>query len=430
MPPIYALADCNNFYASCERVFDPRLRGRPVVVLSNNDGCVVARSAEAKALGIPMGEPAFKFAALFAAHGVAVFSSNYALYGDMSRRVMQTLARFSPDIEIYSIDEAFLRLDRLSEAPVTLARRAKEEVGRWTGIPVSIGLGSTKTLAKVANRRAKKDPAGGGVCDLTGGADVEAVLAATAVGDVWGVGPRYAKMLAGLGVATALDFIRLPRDLVQKRMTVVGLHTWLELKGIPCLGMEETPPPKKSIINSRSFGRRVKELADINESLAYHTVRAAEKLRAQCSVCSRMMVFIQTSRFEQGAPYYSNSAEGGLEVATANPAKLIRLAHSLLETIFRPGLDYKKCGVMLSGIEQAGGRRLTFFEPTAEASTKEKALLQAVDTINAKWGRRTVDIAACGTAKPWAMRQESRSQRSTTVWEEIAYALTPPGQFA
>ncbi|MBF0481033.1 MAG: Y-family DNA polymerase [Desulfovibrionaceae bacterium] len=420
MAAVFALADCNNFYASCERVFDPRLRDRPVVVLSNNDGCVVARSAEAKALGIPMGEPAFKCKELFAAHNVAVFSSNYALYGDMSRRVMQTLARYSPDIEIYSIDEAFLRLDRLNDAPAALAKRAKEEVGRWTGIPVSIGLGSTKTLAKIANRRAKKDPANGGVFDLTGGADVEAGLAATAISDVWGIGPRYAKMLAGLGVATALDFIRLPRELVQKRMTVAGLHTWLELRGISCIGMEESPPPKKSIINSRSFGRRITELADIKESLAYHVVRAAEKLRAQGSVCSRLLVFIQTSRFEQGVPYYSPTAEGGLPVATANPSKLVKLAHDLAETIFKPGLEYKKAGVMLTGIERADARRLTFFEPEAQADGREKTLLRTIDAINAKWGRRTVDIAACGTAKPWAMRQESRSPRSTTVWEEIA----------
>jgi len=323
-------------------------------------------------------------------------------------------------MEIYSIDEAFLRLDGLTEAPEALARRAKEEVVRWTGIPVSIGLGTTKTLAKVANRRAKKDPVSGGVVDLTAGADVEAALAATPTGDIWGVGPRYAKMLAGLGVATALDFIRLPRELVQKRMTVAGLHTWLELRGIPCFGLEETPPPKKTIINSRSFGRRVTELADLEESLAYHVVRAAEKLRVQGSVCSRLMVFIQTGRFVEGTPSYSNAAEGGLDVPTANPAKLIRLAHGLVETIFRSGLDYKKCGVMLSGIEQAGTRRLTFFEAPAESSVKEKSLLLAVDAINAKWGRRTVDVAACGTAKPWAMRQESRSPRSTTVWEEIA----------
>jgi DNA polymerase V len=419
MAAVFALADCNNFYASCERVFDPRLRGRPVVVLSNNDGCVVARSAEAKALGIPMGEPAFKCKELFAAHKVAVFSSNYALYGDMSRRVMQTLSRFSPDMEIYSIDEAFLRLDGLSEAPDLIARIAKEEVGRWTGIPISIGLGTTKTLAKVANRRAKKDPASGGVFDLTRPESVEAVLSATATGDIWGVGPRYAKILAGLGVFTALDFIRLPRELVQKRMTVVGLHTWLELRGISCLGLEETPP-KKTIINSRSFGRRVTELADLKEALAYHVVRAAEKLRAQGSVCSRLMVFIQTSRFEQGAPYYSNAAEGGLEVPTANPAKLIRLAHGLVDTIYQPGLDYKKAGVMLSGIESAGGRRLTFFETSPQATDKETALLKAVDAINAKWGRRAMDVAACGTAKPWAMHQGARSPRSTTVWEEIA----------
>lgn len=417
--PLFALADCNNFFASCERVFDPRLKHRPVVVLSNNDGCVIARSAEAKALGVRMGQPAFECASLFRAHRVAVFSSNYALYGDMSARVMSCLARFAPRVEIYSIDEAFLLLDGVSRDPEAFCRDLRAEVLRRTGMPVSIGLAGTKTLAKAANRLAKARPVHGGVFSLAGHPSPDTMLAQVPVEDVWGIGPRHAARLRARGVTDAARFKALCPDWVRTAMTVAGLHTLLELRGVPCLSLEAGPRPRKSIVSSRSFGRPVTEREDMEQAVAAYVSRAAEKLRGQGSVAACVLVYVQTSRFAQGIPCYAKAHSLALPSATAHTPALIRAALAALGRIFRPGLAYKKAGVMLSGIEQAATRQLSLLDLPPLDRPRDAPLMRILDTVNARWGRETLRYAATGTERPWRMRQAKRSPRFTTVWTEL-----------
>lgn len=411
--------DCNNFYASCERAFDPRLAGRPVVVLSNNDGCVIARSAEAKALGVPMGAPEFKCRALFARHGVAVFSSNYALYGDMSARVMATAGAMVPRMEVYSIDEAFLEFAGLEGGPEAAARRVREAVLRATGIPVSLGMGPTKTLAKAANKMAKKDPSLGGVLLLPRGRAREELLARLDVEDVWGVGPRRGRWLKARGVTTALDFMRLPRERVHKKMTVTGLHTWLELHGTPCIPLELAPRPKQSIVSSRSFGRPVTSMEHLREAVFAYASRAAEKLRAQGGVASGVLVWVQTNRFKEGEPQYSAALSQALHPATARAGVIAQGGARLLERLYRPGFAYKKAGVMLTGIEPEGAGRLSLLDaPDPEAA----ALSRVVDRVNAKWGRDALFLGGCGVRREWRMRQGMRSPRYTTAWSELPVA--------
>ena len=421
--PLFALVDCNNFFASCERVFAPALKGRPVVVLSNNDGCVIARSAEAKALGIAMGQPAFECARLCERHGVAVFSSNYALYGDMSARVMTVLAGQAPALEVYSIDEAFLLLSGLPGDPVERCRDIRAEVYRRTGMPVSIGLGPTKTLAKAANREAKKNPLHGGVFSLAGHPNPGAVLARIPAGDVWGIGRRQAAKLAARGVDNAAAFAALPREWVRANMTVTGLHTLLELSGIPCFPLGQGPEPRKSVLCSRSFGRPVTAREELEEAVATHASRAAEKLRGQGLVASCALAFVQTSRFVKGAPAYANSFSQAFSPATAHTPALIRAALSALSRVFRPGLAYKKAGVMLAGLERADRRQLSLFDLPSPDRPEDPGrggrLMDALDAVNARFGREALRFAASGLERPWRMRQARRSPRFTTVWEEL-----------
>ncbi|WP_341482496.1 Y-family DNA polymerase [Fundidesulfovibrio agrisoli] len=416
---LFALMDCNNFYASCERAFNPALARRPVVVLSNNDGCVIARSQEAKDLGIRMGEPEFKCRERCARAGVAVFSSNYTLYGDMSARVMATAGALAPRMEVYSIDEAFLELDGLPGGPEPHARMIRERVRRDTGIPVSIGVAPTKTLAKAANRLAKKDPSMRGVLVLPEGEARRELLARLDVEDVWGIGPRHGRRLRERGVRTALDFMALPREFVRKAMTVGGLHTWLELHGTPCLPLELAPKPKQSIISSRSFGRPVTSLEHLREALGQYISRAAEKLRAQKSRAASILVFVQTNTFIEGEPQYSASQSQALDPPTDDTPRLIAQGAAVLERIFRPGFRYKKAGVMLCGIEPAQGAQLSLLHAPDERGGR---LMAALDTINARWGRDTLFPAACGVERTWRMRQGRRSPRYTTVWEELPVA--------
>jgi len=419
MGTVFALADCNNFYASCERVFDPSLAGRPIVVLSNNDGCIIARSAEAKALGIGMGLPFFQYEKALLRHGVAVFSSNYALYGDMSARVMSTLGRFTPNLETYSIDEAFLDLSGLPGDLTAYAARIRETVLRWTGIPVSIGLGPTKTLAKLANRLAKDAPGHNGVLDLTGPRDREAFLARVAVGDIWGIGRRHAARLDRYGVRTALQFSRLSRDFVQKHLTVTGLHTLLELQGVPCIDLETAPTPKKSIISSRSFGRPVTTGTDMREAVAWHITRATEKLRRQKSLAGTILVSMQTNRFLTGEPQHEASDSLTLPMPSAYTPELLAAGLSLADRLIRPGYRYKKVGVMLLGLEAEDTVQGSLLAPPEADSSRRRALMDGIDRINAKWGRETVRPAATGLARPWGMRQARRSPRYTTCWAEL-----------
>ena len=412
---LFALVDCNNFYVSCERVFCPRLNGRPVVVLSNNDGCIVARSAEAKALGLAMGTPLFKCRDLCRRHQVQIFSSNYTLYGDMSRRVVECLEHFTPDVEVYSIDEAFLRLDKLPGCPTQRAHRLRTSVGRWTGIPVSVGLATTKTLAKVANRLAKNTPKG--VCDLADPQERDEALTQLQVDQVWGIGPRYKALLNRHGITTALQLSRAPEPWIQRHMTVVGRRLVRELRGISCLSLDQAPAAKKAISRSRSFGRPVRDFDQLTEALATRVAEAARALRQQKSVAAHLQIHIETSPF--AGPYYARAITARLDSPTAATPQLSRCARLALERIFKPGYTYKRAGVLLSGIQPQQTVQLNLFNP-AYYDGRQRQLMAAVDQINSRFGRSALRFAAQGLAQPWAMRQDQRSPRFTTNWDELA----------
>jgi DNA polymerase V len=411
-----ALADCNSFYASCERVFDPRLRDRPVVVLSNNDGCVVTRSSEAKALGIAVGVPFFQIRDLVKRHGIIVRSSNYTLYGDLSARVMAVLGRFTPHLEVYSIDEAFLDLGGIpDDRLVDFGRTIRRTVLRWTGIPVSIGIGPTKTLAKVANHLAKNAPAAEGVWSLADPREQTVVLARLDVQDIWGIGARLAVRLKRAGITTAWDLREASLSHVRRLVGVVGERTALELGGLPCIGLEEAPPPAKSIVRSRSFGRPVERREELEEAVATHATRAAEKLRLHRRVAGMLSVFVATSRFLEKP--YANLATVPLDPPTDDTTRLIHAALAALRLIFREGFKYQKAGVMLTGLEpRAGLTESLFVQYDRDRSAR---LMAAVDGVNHRLGPDTLRFAAAGFARPWHMRREHASPCYTTRWDEL-----------
>ena len=412
-----ALVDCNNFYASCERVFQPGLRGKPVVVLSNNDGCVIARSNEAKALGITMGEPWHVCRVRVDTHGVIVRSSNYTLYGDMSARVMRTLAGFTPDLEIYSIDEAFLGLGGFEMRLHPHAAELRRTVLQWTGIPVSVGIAATKTLAKAANRRAKKDAGTGGVCILLDDVAIDAQLAAMELEDLWGVGHRIADGLAQLGITNALMLKQADPKFIRERFSVVLERTVMELCGVPCIALEEAPPDRKSIMASRSFGKMVETRQQMEEAVATYTARAAEKLRRQHLACARLVVFVQTNRFRPQDRQYAREQAVNLPVATADTAKLIAAAERGLAAIWRDGLRYKKAGVMLLDLACADTVQGGLFDAPDDA--RAIARMRAVDALNLRYGHDTVTYAATGTRRAWKLRREFISPRYSTSWDEL-----------
>jgi DNA polymerase V len=416
--PIFALVDCNQFYVSCERVFQPRLEDRPVVVLSNNDGCVIARSPEAKALGLAMGDPYHLHRETFTRHGVDIFSSNYALYGDMSRRVMETLAAHAPEVEIYSIDEAFLHLAGFERRGLTdYARLIRATVRRDTGIPVSIGIGSTKTLAKIANHLAKIDGDAGGVYDLTAG-DVDQVLAGVPVGEIWGIGRQWGTWLTGQGIATALDLKHADPKAIRRKMTVVGERLVYELGGRSYLPLELVTAPRKGLMVSRSYGRLLTRPEPIQEALTAFVGRAAEKLRRQRLMAAHLMVFLMTNPFATARPFYGNSAGTRLTYPTDYTPDLIRAAVALFERLYRPGFHYQKCGVMLTDLSPAAYYPRDLFD--TRDHTRQARLMHALDAMNADHGARTVHVGSLGGRRPaWAMRQAFRSPRYTTRWMEL-----------
>ncbi|ADH84870.1 Y-family DNA polymerase [Desulfurivibrio alkaliphilus] len=417
MRKIYALLDCNNFYVSCERLFAPGLNGKPVVVLSNNDGCVIARSNEAKALGIGMGEPFFKCRRQLAADKVRVFSSNYPLYADISHRVMTVLARLEPEVEIYSIDEAFIRLPAADPAVLReTGRRIRATIGREIGIPVSIGFGATKTLAKVANRLAKRQPEHGGVFVLAD-REIDTMLASVPVAEIWGIGRRSAAKLALGGITTALALKNAEDRRLRRQLTVTGLRTAMELRGIPCLPLEQCPPPSQSITTSRSFGRPVYEPAELKEALATYVGIAAEKLRAQRLTTGSLQVFLATSRFGAQQRQYANSTVVTLPSPCASTTELIRHAAKALQHIFRVGHAYQKVGVILLELTPAGRLQPNLFQ--AQPDQRQEALMAAMDTINHKWGRETLHSAATGLLRDWKNRQNRKSPAYTTSWHEL-----------
>jgi len=420
MPPVFALVDCNNFYASCERVFDPKLEEKPVVVLSNNDGIVVARSNEAKALGIGMGVPEFQLRRLIRSHNVQVYSSNYTLYGDMSQRVMDTLAQFSPDLEVYSIDEAFLSLSGFTSRNLTeYGRTIRATVKRWTGIPVSVGIAESKTLAKVAGRVAKRSPDAAGIFDLTACQDRDALLAKTAVNDVWGIGPNYARMLTQHGIQTAFDLRGADDHWIRKRMGVVGARIVQELRGVSCLALEDCPAPKQGITVSRSFGRPVTTLAEMKEAVAFYIGRAAEKLREERLAVTVLTVFLTTNTFKD-EPQYSNAVTIKLPVSTDSTSALLRYALSGMERIYRDGYRYKKAGVMLTALVPASQVQGDLFDQ--QDRERSGRLMRTLDRLNDHMGAGTLRYAAEGITKRWRARFERRSPAYTTNWHDLPVA--------
>lgn len=425
MPRVFALIDCNNFYASCERVFQPRLRDRPVIVLSNNDGCVVARSDEAKALGIPGGAPFFRFRRLAQHRRVEVFSSNYALYGDMSARVMQVLHEFTPALEVYSIDEAFLDLSGHARLDLTAyGREISLAVRRATGIPVSVGIGPTKVLAKVANRIAKRNPETGGVLDTTTlGPHLEAHLSGVAVGDVWGIGRRWAARLEHLGIRSAADLRRADPRLVRRHCGTVAERIVHELRGMSCLALEEAAPPRKQVMTTRSFGTRVERYEDMREAVATYTARATEKLRDGRSRAQALTVFLQTGHHDAGAARYANSTTVALPRATQDTGELIRAATAALDRIWKPGYRYQKAGVLLLDLVHESAEQPVLFGDGQEAARAESGrLMGTLDRLNRAMGRGTVRYAAEGLRRMWRMKQERRSPAYTTRWNDLPVA--------
>ncbi|MBC7383852.1 MAG: Y-family DNA polymerase [Bacteroidia bacterium] len=416
---MFALIDCNNFYASCERLFQPKLRNLPVVILSNNDGCVISRSNEAKKLGIPMGAPAFEFAHIFEKENIQVFSSNYALYGDISSRVMATLSTFCPDMEVYSIDEAFLKFEgydkhfNLSE----IGKQIRYKVTRDTGIPVSVGFAPNKSLAKVANKIAKKfpDKTGNVYCINSDEKRIKA-LQWLSVGDVWGIGAQHAKQLKKLNVNTAYDFTLLEDAWVKKNMSIVGLRLLHELKGNVCLDLE-MPANKQNIATTRSFEKNYTTFDMIRERVVTFAVTCAEKLRRQQSCANTLMVFIHTNRFRPDLPQYSRNFVMELPYPTNSNIELCKFATFALEKIYRNGFAYKKAGVIVMNITPVMEQQIHLF---GNSNSRHKKLMEAVDGINKDIGHIKVKLAAQDLNCTWKMKQEKLSPRySTRISEAI-----------
>jgi len=412
----FALVDCNNFYVSCERAFNPSLNGKPVVVLSNNDGCAVARSEEAKKY-IGMGAPIFKLMDTVKKHNIHLYSSNYTLYADMSHRVKEILADFSPNIESYSIDESFLSLAGFKNVDLNeYGLEMRKKILQWTGIPTSVGIGPTKTLAKIANKIAKKNRMCQGVLDITNHPRIKDLLASVDVDDVWGVGWEYSKLLKRHGIKTALDLRDTNETWIRKKMTVQGLRTVLELRGISCIELEESVPDKKQIVNSRSFGKDLDKYQDVSEAIASYASCAAEKLRKQDSISGHISVWIQTNGFKD-EPQYSNSISCRLPEPTSYTPLLIKYALHLLKKIYKRGYKYKKAGVMLMDLVPAENTQFNLF--TKIDHSRNAKLMEAFDKINSSWGSQTIRSAASGVARPWAMKRSRISPEYTTCWDEI-----------
>jgi DNA polymerase V len=414
MKEIFALVDCNNFYVSCERAFNPKLQGRPVVVLSNNDGCIVARSNEAKALGIGMGVPAFEVEKILEENNVEVFSSNYALYADMSGRVMKTLSMFTPDIEIYSIDEAFLNLAGFKCSLHDYGRKICRTVKRWTGIPVTVGIGRTKTLAKIANRIAKHSGRGDGVRDLTDVASLNDTLAEIPVEKIWTVGIKTTIKLKRAGIKTALDLQKADINWIRQKFGVVGVRTVYELRGMSCYPLEQNPPVKKTIAVSRSFGKPVESIDELKESVACYCSRGGEKLRQHGLAAGLMTVYVTTSRFIENKYFNSHTIE--FPVATSDTMELIRGALLCIGKLYRRGFLFKKAGIVLGGLVSEEWIQGNLFDGVDRA--RSRRLMQAIDTINTRLNC-PLRWAAEGLDRLWKVKFNRRSYRYTTRWDEL-----------
>jgi DNA polymerase V len=416
---MFALADCNNFYASCERVFQPHLENKPIVVLSNNDGCVVARSQEVKDLGIKMGVPIFQIKELVKFHNIQVFSSNYSLYGDVSNRVMSTISKYVPNYEVYSIDEIFLDLNGFEKHHnlIDYCKEIRYVVKRNTRIPISIGIAPTKTLAKAANKLVKKRFKADGVCYIKTQEDAKELLKDFDVEDVWGVGRKYSILLKKHGFTTALKLMNAPDAWIKKNLSIVGLRLVNELRGIPCIELDEIPSDKKNICVSRSFGKMIDDLDTLEQSLSTHANTASEKLRKQGSNSSSISVFLQTNRFRNDLPQYFNSKAVDLPFPTNDSGNIIKAALEGLNLIYKTGFMYKKCGIYINEITPACDVQLNLFEE--DDSEKKKKLNLAVDLLNNKYGRGSLKYAVQGYKNEWKLRQENLSKAFTTDINDI-----------
>ncbi len=425
----YALVDGNNFYVSCERLFDPKLETRPVIVMSNNDGMVISRSAEVKALGVKMGAPMHHIRDVIKKHRIATLSSNYALYGDLSQRMMAVLGRFAPLQEVYSIDESFLDLSDLPDRDLIGHSQAiRSQVRRWVGIPTCVGIGSTKTLAKLANHVAKKRPEFEGVCDFTRMETLElvALLGAFAATDVWGVGRRWGARLAELGIRSARDLLLADANAIRAQFGVVMERTVSELRGTNCQPFEAIAPDKKQILSSRSFGRLTPDVEELAESVTWHVSTAAEKLRRQNSVCSTLQVFIRTNPFKPELPQHHPTATVKLGAPTDDSFRMVGAAVRAVRSLHKPGYLYQKCGVILVDVQPKKVEQFDLFGDApilvSAGLTARSRLMLTMDKVNRKEGRGTMRFASEGVDHRWRMRREKVSPAYTTRWEELPVA--------
>lgn len=423
---VFALVDVNNMYVSCERAFNPRLRDRPVVVLSNNDGCAVARSNEVKALGVKMGTPWFQLKDLARQHGIIGLSSNYTLYGDMSNRIMTILRSYSPNVEVYSIDESFLSLNGMGgiwASPTAMGQDIRARILQWTSLPVCVGVGGSKTLAKLANHVAKKFPLFDSVCDFTtmSVARMRWLFVRIDVGEVWGVGRRIAARLHVMGIHTVQDLKDAPPRDIRAQFGVVMERTCQELRGLSCLALEEVAPPRKEIVSSKSFGAMAVSLAEVEEAISTYIARAGEKLRSQRSVCGAVHVFVQTNPFRQQDPQYSNGLTVPLIEPTDDNRILAGAALQGLSQIFRDGYQYKKVGVMLLDLAPNSIAQGTLFDAPRERENSVR-VMAALDALNQRFGRDSVHLGSAGLAPRWAMRSENKTPCYTTRWDELPKA--------
>ena len=414
---MYALVDVNNFYVSCEKVFNPKLEGKPVIILSNNDGCIISRSDEAKALGLKMAEPAFNKKKYLRENNVQVFSSNYTLYGDMSNRITQVLKSFSPRIEIYSIDESFLELPdsqivKLNRIGVEIKKKIRKDIG----VHVSVGISKTKALAKIANKIAKRERQYKGVCTLNTSRDIDCALRNTRIEDVWGIGRQYQKFLKYNEIRTAHDFITINDNWIRKNLTVVSLRLKKELQGISCIPLETMLPTKKAIATTRGFGKIVTNVKYLKEAVSTYATRCSEKLRRQHSVANILTVFIHTDPFSS-EKYHYLSKTIHLDVPTNNQLELVKYALKGLKTIYRSDLKYKKAGVIVSGLETANNIQKGLFYNSDIITGK--LISEVTDHINRKYGRDKIKLAIQGDGKEWKLKQDMLSGKYTTQWSDI-----------
>ena len=417
-----ALVDCNSFYVSCERLFNPSTAKKPVVVLSSNDGCVISRSTEAKALGIKMGEPYFKVRKIVKENGIKIFSTNFSLYGDISRRVMKTLKQFSPQMEVYSIDEAFLDLSSIENKKLLQhGYKIRETVLKWTGIPTSIGIASTKTLSKAANYIAKKEKSG--VISLVNSKSVDILLSRIKINDVWGVGDQLTKFYTKNGINTAYDLKNMHNGWIKKNTNVFGSRTAMELKGISCVSLEPHGEKRKNCCVSRSFGKKVTKLEELSEAITTHCLNAAEKIRSDKQTVKKITVFIRTSPFQRNQGYYANSKSINLPIRTNDSIILVKKALAILKNIYVKGYRYKKTGVIFSDLKDVDIYSKNLFSAVNNEEKRIK-LMKAIDHTNFKYGRHVLSIAQAGIKKIWITKRQHSSKIDTASFKLLPIVRT------